>query len=102
MKKYREIAVADWKLKEWADLENRNAHGLRLERIADTCYCFADGEGRAELYAIQCMLNALNCQHDRLGQLPGWLYEIRQSLRARLCQVIKAQFGPEALELINP
>ena len=102
MKEYKLISLHDWKLEEWEALENSNAHGTRLERIADYCMSFADGEAMTDLYAIRCMLNALNCQHDRIGHIPMWLYKIRENLRLQLRKVIGEEFGPSVLNRIDP
>ena len=102
MKKYQQISIPDWKLEEWNDLEEWNAHGKRCERIADYCQGFANDAGRADLYEITATLNTMNCLHERRGYISDYLYELRRIARDRLRKVIAEQFGPEALELINP
>ena len=102
MRKYNEIRIPDWKLEEWNELTEWNAHGKRIERIADYCQAFADEAGRADLYEITATLNAINCLHDRRGYISDYLYELRRVARERLRKVIGEQFGPEVLERIDP
>ena len=102
MGKNLEIHLPEWRLEAWKEMENRHAHGKRLERIADYCQTFAGDEGRAELYEITEVLNTINSLHERRGCLNEFLFNLRYATRERLISVIGTEFGPEALELIGP
>ena len=95
--------VPDWKLEEWNELTESNAHGLRLERIADYLYgCTSNTEARANLYEIAHVMNTINSLHDRRRSLSFPLYTIRETLRKTLRETIAQEFGQEELNRINP
>lgn len=97
------IIVPDWKIEEWEELTEENAHGLRLQRIADYMFCCTmDAEARADLFEIEHVLNTINSLHDRRRCLSGQLWEIRETLRKRLRKVIEKEFGEDVLKRINP
>lgn len=99
----KDIYLPDWKIEEWAEMENRNAHGHRLERIADYCMTFADGEARKDLDDMAHILNSINAAHDRRSDgIPVWMLALREIIRTRLRDAILQEFGQDALDRINP
>lgn len=95
--------VPNDKLQEWDELTESNAHGLRLQRIADYMFCCSTTpDTKADLYEITQMLNTINSLHDRRRSLSGRLWEIRETLRKQLRNAIKSEFGEAELKRINP
>lgn len=98
----KRLSIPEWKLQEWDELTNSNAHGLRLYRIADYLIGLVENQNRKnDLVALAGMLNALNCQHDRLGHLPAWMHNIRCVMSERLTQIVVEEFGWDAKKLLD-
>ena len=99
---YYEINLPAWKLAEWSELTESNAHGKRLERIADYCATFAEGEARQDLQDLAALFNTINARHDKSGRgISRILYETRSKLSAELRELILELFGPEVLADIH-
>jgi len=99
-----EIDLDDYRLKNWEEMTQRNDHGGRLERIADYCRCFVPypSEDRCDLDDIYHLLNTINGNHKSRGWLDPWLSELRETIRQRLRDLIRSDFGDEVLKRINP
>lgn len=90
-------------LADLADMTESNAHGIRLERIADYLYgCTSNTDASADLYEIAHVMNTINSLHDRRRYLSFPLYAIREFLRKTLRETIDQEFGHEELNRINP
>lgn len=98
----RALYLPDWKKKEWDEMTERNAHGKRLEAIADWCGCCSETEARGDYFALANILNAVNNAHDSRGYLPAWMLDTREQLRQTLRGLISEEYGAEGLKMINP
>lgn len=91
------------KLSEWADMEDSNAHGERLESIAEwCCRCAGPNHWGGDFLDVFTLLRCINSIHGTHFGLPMWLYEIREQARRQLRALVLEAYGAEALEKVNP
>lgn len=95
------IEIPAWRLESWRIMTDQNAHGKRLESIADYCATFAEGDVRGDLEDLAGLFNKINARHEMRGSLSQILYETRYGLSRVLYTIIGREFGPEVLKKIN-
>lgn len=99
----KHLEIPKHKLNEWNELENSNAHGKRLERIADYIDFYCDDlENRHNLNCARSMLNTLNARHYAQGYITEWEIQMREMMRQEIRAIIADEFGQTTLLEINP
>lgn len=105
------ITIKPATLKKWAEMEDQNEHGERLQEIAE--YCARRAADRASVGALDVLardtfailgfdFQKINIEHCRAGYLTPELYDAREICRQYLRLKIRDHFGAGTLELINP
>lgn len=85
-------------LEKWAQMTEQNEHGKRLESIAEFFFVETENDYYADMFALFATINRL---HEKHGNLPSHLLEVRMFLKNDLESYLEYEIGDEALEQIK-
>lgn len=90
------------RIAEWNEMEQRNAHGERLQRIAGYFWAINGRKYVCDFGDILSVLHEINSLHESRGSLTFHLSEIRNTARLQLRELIKIHYGDKIAARVNP